>query len=109
MNRKIATIIVIVFTLSFVSFMIFSTLTSKEPLEEEFYGIVSKIRPMYPSKIVVNFENQSETYYMINEREAFLKLVNIGDSLSKPVNDKYIYVFKLEGNKFVESRKFIFK
>lgn len=109
MNRKITKTIIILFCLTFFSVFLYSKLTTKEPLEKEFYGIVSDVRRMYPSKIVIKFYNQSETYYMVNNREEFLKSVNIGDSLSKPINDKFIYIFKLENDKFIESKKFVFE
>ena len=109
MNRKIATGIIIFVILTFFSVMIYSKLTTKEPAKQEFNGIVSEIRRMYPSKIAIKFHNQTGTYYMVNEREEFKKSVNVGDSLSKPINDKYIYIFKLENDRFVKTRKFLYE
>src|SRR5690554_3247720 len=103
MNRKIATTLIILFCLTFFSVLIYSKFTTKDTLDEEFNGIVSEIRRMYPSKIVVKLLNQSETFYMVNEREEFINSVNIGDSISKPINDKYIYIYKLKNNKFIAS------
>lgn len=109
MNRKVAIKIIALLTLTFFAFMIYSKLATQEPLQQKFNGIVSEIRRVYPSKIAIKFLNQSETYYMVNDREEFIKSVNIGDSISKPINDKYIYIFKLENGRFFESRKFIFE
>jgi len=109
MNRTIGIRMVISFVVIFISFVVYTTITTKKPLEREFYGIVSNIRRIYPSKIVIKFENQSETNYMSNELKEFKNSVKVGDSIAKPLNNKFIFIYKLKDNKFIESRKFIYK
>ena len=109
MNRTIGIRIIIFLVLLFFSFIIYSTITSKDPLEKEFYGIVSYIRRMYPSKVVFEFENQTDKFYMSNDLKEFRSYVNIGDSIAKQLNNNYIFIYKFKNNKIIESRKFVYK
>ena len=89
--------------------MIYSKVTKKNPLEKEFFGIVSEIKRLYPGLIVIEFKNQSETFTMANDLIEFKNSVNIGDSIAKPINNEFIYIYKKKENTFIESRKFIYK
>lgn len=109
MNRKIAKVILIVFVLAFVSFVVVSSLMTKDPLKQEFGGIISDYSRMYPSKIKFNFKGIRETFYMVNDREEFIKSISIGDSILKPQNDPYIYVYKKNNDTYILSRKFIYE
>lgn len=102
-------VFVFVFVLIFIGISIASKIMTKDPIEENFSGVISDYGRLYPSLIRFTFENQDETYYMSTNLEEFKKSLSIGDSVVKPMNDPYIYIYKKEKEKYILYKWFMYE
>ena len=107
-KRKIAQIIIAILVFLFLSFFIYSKIaeSNRNPLEEEFYGVVSKVKRLYPSLVEFRFENQDKSYYKSGNLEVFKNSVSIGDSIAKVKNNSFLTVFKKQGNEYLLYKNF---
>tara|TARA_R110002051_G_C8484849_1_gene462223 strand:+ start:58 stop:405 length:348 start_codon:yes stop_codon:yes gene_type:complete len=107
-KSKIAQIIIAILVFLFLSFFIYSKVVerNRNPLEEEFYGVVSKVKRLYPSLVEFEFNNQNKSYYKRRDLEVFKKSVSIGDSIAKVKNDSFLTVFKKQENAYLFYKNF---
>jgi len=111
MTRKTIFKIVIIISVTFITFFIYSKIKehNRNPIDEEFYGVVSDIKRLYPGLVEFSFLNQNKSYYMRSDLIKFKESVSIGDSISKVKNEFFLSVFKKNGNNFFYHDKFEWK